>query len=182
MSQRTATITSLPMAFEVVKAMQGEGYRPLGRQALAEIIEDQMAALKRQAWPEEGGALNAWPAVFEDSRQWCFLSLRPGTDPLKALVESFLDTWLFAATDPERVKRQNGWIALLRDGAANAGRSDRGHRAAPPVGYLKSDATMVFHIEPAHTSKQGGPPQPASTGAATYTWAFGKEPERSTGK
>jgi putative transposase len=37
------------MAFEVVKAMQadgldwGEGYRPLGRRALAEIIEDQMA-------------------------------------------------------------------------------------------------------------------------------------------
>jgi putative transposase len=49
MSQRTATITSLPVAFEVVKAMQadgldwGEGFRPLGRQALAEIIEDQMA-------------------------------------------------------------------------------------------------------------------------------------------
>ncbi|MGA9525590.1 MAG: IS256 family transposase [Myxococcaceae bacterium] len=38
------------MAFEVVKAMQadglewGEGYRPLGRQALEEIIEDQMVA------------------------------------------------------------------------------------------------------------------------------------------
>jgi putative transposase len=37
------------MAFEVVKAMQadgldwGEGYRPLGREALEEIIEDQMA-------------------------------------------------------------------------------------------------------------------------------------------
>lgn len=50
MSQRAATITSLAMAFEVVKAMQaegldwGEGYRPLGRQALEEIIEDQMAA------------------------------------------------------------------------------------------------------------------------------------------
>lgn len=50
MSQRAATITSLPMAFEVVKAMQadglewGEDYRPLGRQAVAEIIEDQMAA------------------------------------------------------------------------------------------------------------------------------------------
>lgn len=50
MSQRTATITSLPMAFEIVKAMQadgldwGEGYRPLGRQALQEIIEQQMAA------------------------------------------------------------------------------------------------------------------------------------------
>ena len=50
MSQRAATITSLPMALEVVKAMQadglewGDGYRPLGRQALEEIIEDQMAA------------------------------------------------------------------------------------------------------------------------------------------
>jgi hypothetical protein len=50
MPQRAATIESLPAAFEVVKAMQadgldwGEGYRPLGRQALAEIIESEMAA------------------------------------------------------------------------------------------------------------------------------------------
>lgn len=50
MSQRAATIQSLPMAFEVVKAMQADGlewdedYRPLARQALAEIIEDQMAS------------------------------------------------------------------------------------------------------------------------------------------
>jgi len=49
MSQRAATITSLSAAFEVVKAMQaegldwGEGYRPLGRQAVVKIIEDQMA-------------------------------------------------------------------------------------------------------------------------------------------
>ena len=50
MSQQAATITSLPIAFEVVKAMQAdglewsEGFRALGRQALEEIIEDQMAA------------------------------------------------------------------------------------------------------------------------------------------
>lgn len=50
MSQQAATITSLPMAFEVVKAMQAdgldwdEGYRPIGRQALEKIIEAQMAA------------------------------------------------------------------------------------------------------------------------------------------
>jgi putative transposase len=49
MSQRAATITSLPVAFDVVKAMQAdgldwsEGFRPLGRQAVAEIIEQQMA-------------------------------------------------------------------------------------------------------------------------------------------
>jgi putative transposase len=50
MPQRAATIESLPDAFEAVKAMQaegldrGEGYRPLGRQAVAEIIEAEMAA------------------------------------------------------------------------------------------------------------------------------------------
>lgn len=49
MPQRAATIESLPMAFELVKAMQaegldwGEGYRPLGRQAIAAIIEGRMA-------------------------------------------------------------------------------------------------------------------------------------------
>ncbi len=50
MPQRAATIESLPAAFAMVKAMQaqgrdwGEGYRPLGRQALAEIIETEMSA------------------------------------------------------------------------------------------------------------------------------------------
>ena len=54
MPQRAATIESLPMAFEFVKAMRadglewGEGYRSLGRQALAQVIEEQMrAALDR---------------------------------------------------------------------------------------------------------------------------------------
>jgi putative transposase len=50
MSQQAATIETLPMAFEFVKAMRadglewGEGYRPLARQALTEIIEGQMTA------------------------------------------------------------------------------------------------------------------------------------------
>ena len=49
MPQQAATIESLPMAFEFVKAMRadglewGEGYRQLGRQALGEIIEGEMS-------------------------------------------------------------------------------------------------------------------------------------------
>ena len=49
MPQQAVTIESLPQAFEVMKEMQadgldrGEGYRPPGRQALAEIIEGRMA-------------------------------------------------------------------------------------------------------------------------------------------
>lgn len=50
MPQRAATIENLGQAFALVKAMQmeglgwAEGYRPLGRKALAEIIETEMAA------------------------------------------------------------------------------------------------------------------------------------------
>ena len=49
MPQRTATIVSLPMDFAAVNEMQadglewGEGYRPLGREVLAEIIQGRMA-------------------------------------------------------------------------------------------------------------------------------------------
>lgn len=49
MPQQAATIESLPVAFEMIKAMQAqglewsEGYRGAGRLALAEIIEDRMA-------------------------------------------------------------------------------------------------------------------------------------------
>ena len=92
------------------------GNSGVGKSSLAQA--GVLAALKRQAWPEEGGALNAWPQVFEDSRRWCFLTLKPGAEPLKSLVGAFLDTWQFGATDPERVKHQNGWIELLRDGKA----------------------------------------------------------------
>ena len=92
------------------------GNSGVGKSSLAQA--GVLAALKRQAWPEEGGTSNAWPQVFEDSRSWCFLTLKPGTEPLKGLVGSFFETWRFDATDPERVKRQNEWIELLLEGNA----------------------------------------------------------------
>jgi formylglycine-generating enzyme required for sulfatase activity len=105
---------------EVLSALAGApdrlpvliGNSGVGKSSLAQA--GVLASLKRQAWPEEVGAAKAWPAMFQNSRQWCFLSFRPGTDPLKALVESFLDTWQYAATDPERATRQHGWIEALR--------------------------------------------------------------------
>jgi formylglycine-generating enzyme required for sulfatase activity len=92
------------------------GNSGVGKSSLAQA--GVLAALKRQALPEAAGAPDTWPQVFQESRRWCFLTLKPGTEPLKALVESFLDTWQLDATDPERVKQQNGWIELLRDGKA----------------------------------------------------------------
>ena len=92
------------------------GNSGVGKSSLAQA--GVLAALKRQAWPEGAGAPSAWPQAFRESRRWCFLTLKPGTEPLKGLVVSFLDTWQLGSTDPERVKQQNGWIELLRDGKA----------------------------------------------------------------
>jgi formylglycine-generating enzyme required for sulfatase activity len=107
---------------EVVKALSaapGEllillGNSGVGKSSLAQA--GVLAALKRQAWPEGAGGPGAWPQAFQESRRWCFITFKPGTTPLRALVESFLDTWQLGATDPERVRQQNGWIELLRDG------------------------------------------------------------------
>jgi hypothetical protein len=66
-------------------------------------------------WPERAGTPGAWPEAFKESRRWCFLTLKPGTEPLKALVETFLDTWQFDAGDPARIKHRNEWLELLLD-------------------------------------------------------------------
>ena len=50
-----------------------------------------------------------------ESRRWCFLTLKPGNEPLKALVEAFLDTWQIDAGDPTRIKRRNEWLEMLLD-------------------------------------------------------------------
>jgi formylglycine-generating enzyme required for sulfatase activity len=117
-------------AVEVIEALAAPGRIPVlignsgvGKSSLAQA--GVLAALKRQAWPQQIGpervlpepaAPDAWPHVFRYSRQWCFLTLRPGTEPLRALVKAFFGFWQFDATDPERSKLQNGWIELLHDG------------------------------------------------------------------
>ena len=86
------------------------GNSGVGKSSLAKA--GVLAALKRQAWPEQATGANEWPRVFKDSRQWCFFSLKPGTEPLKALVDSFFDVWQFEA-EYERAREQKGWIELL---------------------------------------------------------------------
>jgi formylglycine-generating enzyme required for sulfatase activity len=104
-----STLASAPDQLPVLIGNSGVGKSSLAQAGV-------LAALKRQSWPEVTQAPNAWPGTFQDSRQWCYLSLKPGTDPLKALVEAFLDTWQYAATDPERVTRQHGWMEALHGG------------------------------------------------------------------
>jgi tetratricopeptide (TPR) repeat protein len=90
------------------------GNSGVGKSSLAQA--GVLAALKRQAWPE-GARTAAWPQALHDSRRWCFLKMQPGTEPLKALTEQFLQSWQFDSTDPQRAIRQNGWIEALLSGS-----------------------------------------------------------------
>ncbi|MGO9327122.1 MAG: SUMF1/EgtB/PvdO family nonheme iron enzyme [Steroidobacteraceae bacterium] len=90
------------------------GNSGVGKSSLAQA--GVLAALKRQAWPDEATEKTNWPSAFADSRRWCFLTLRPGGDPLRALVEAFLRIWQFDPTDPRRETRQIEWIENLREG------------------------------------------------------------------
>jgi hypothetical protein len=77
---------------EVIKALAGApdklpvllGNSGVGKSSVAQA--GVQAALKRQAWPENEGKTPEWPHAFRESRHWCFLTLKPGTEPLKALV------------------------------------------------------------------------------------------------
>jgi hypothetical protein len=112
--ETVAALSALAGAADQLPVLLGNS--GVGKSSLAQA--GVLAALKRQAWPEGVDKAPEWPHAFQESRRWCFLTLKPGTEPLKAMVESFLDTWQFGPTDPERIKQQNGWIELLRDGKA----------------------------------------------------------------
>ena len=80
---RRTTITSAQHAHTITRRGVPAWYHLIAKAGV-------LGALKRQAWPE--GAPGAWPEAFRESRRWCFLTLRPGAEPVRAVVEPFLWT------------------------------------------------------------------------------------------
>jgi hypothetical protein len=79
-----------PETVEVIKALAGASDRLpvlLGNSGVG--TAGVLAALKRQAWPEGADIAPEWPHAVRESRRWCFVTLKPGSEPLKALVEAF---------------------------------------------------------------------------------------------
>ncbi|MCI0465759.1 MAG: SUMF1/EgtB/PvdO family nonheme iron enzyme [Beijerinckiaceae bacterium] len=76
-----------------------------------------LASLMRQAWPDAAEALGPWPSAFAASRHWCFLTLKPGNEPVRALVETLVQIWQLDAVDTESEKRKEKWVRDLLDGA-----------------------------------------------------------------
>jgi hypothetical protein len=136
---------------EVIRALEATpnklpvllGNSGVGKSSVAQA--GVLAALKRQAWPENAGTPPTWPHAFRESRRWCFLTLKPGTEPLKGLVAAFLDTWQLGSTDPERVKQQNGWIELLRDGRTSIrALLDATERRYKELGWVEPPAFFLY--------------------------------------
>jgi formylglycine-generating enzyme required for sulfatase activity len=93
------------------------GNSGVGKSSLAQA--GVLAAFVRQAWPETADAPGSWPQAFSESRHWCMLTLKPGTEPVRALVEPFLRTWQFDAVDPVRARLQASWASNLLAGAVS---------------------------------------------------------------
>ena len=117
------------------------GNSGVGKYSLAQA--GVLARLIRQAWPETIGNSNVWPDLFRNSRRWCFLTLRPGTEPVRWLVEVFLETWQLDRTSTEWPERRAEWsdklIAgklTLRDLVDQTKRRDAELQHAEPASYL----------------------------------------------
>jgi tetratricopeptide (TPR) repeat protein len=129
------------------------GNSGVGKSSLAQA--GAVAALMRQAWPETAEAPGAWPSAFNASRRWCFLKLKPGTEPVRALVEPFLWTWQFDAVDPKRAEIQSSWVSKLLDGkvtlrdlldATQARYRDELHLPEPPAFLIYIDQGEELYV------------------------------------
>jgi hypothetical protein len=74
-----------------------------------------IGALKRQRWR---GRQRAWPETLKDSRAWAYLTMKPGQDPIAALVSEFASLWFPETTDPQRIDRRIRWTERLVSGKA----------------------------------------------------------------
>ena len=118
-------LSALAVAVDRLPVLLGNS--GVGKSSLAQA--GVLAALKRQAWPEGVDTAPEWPHAFQESRRWCFLTLKPGTEPLKALVE-VVSRYLAAWRDRSRAGEPAEWLdrAVARR-QGHAARSARRHRA-----------------------------------------------------
>jgi len=140
------------LAAEVARVPVLLGNSGVGKSSLAQA--GVLAALRRQGWPARARGVGAWPAAFEASRGWCFLSLKPGTEPLKALVETFLRAWQLDPTRPAWGERRTEWVGTLLGGTsslpdlldATERRLEQLHQAPPPAFLLYVDQGEELYV------------------------------------
>jgi len=133
-----ATLAAAPDKIAVLLGNSGVGKSSL---AQAGVI----AALMRQAWPERAPGIGDWPAVFRDSRRWCFLTLRPGAVPVRSLVEVFLETWQLDRTSTAWPQRRAEWVdGLLADNLSLCDLLDQTKRRHAELEHSEPPAYLIY--------------------------------------
>jgi formylglycine-generating enzyme required for sulfatase activity len=129
------------------------GNSGVGKTSLAQA--GVLAALTRQTWPEIiSSDAGRWPQALADSRHWCLLTMKPGDEPIRALVEAFLETWQLNRTSTEWPKRRAEWIANLIGGSVTLrdllDRTERRHaeleQPKPPAFLLYLDQGEELYV------------------------------------
>jgi formylglycine-generating enzyme required for sulfatase activity len=152
--ETTEVITALAATAAKLPLLLGNS--GVGKSSLAQA--GVVAALMRQGWPETAAPDGRWPQIFRDSRRWCFLRLKPGAEPLRALVDPFLWTWQFEAVDPKRAELQTSWAQKLLGGtvglrdlldATQARYRDELHQPEPPEFLLYIDQGEELYVRQA---------------------------------
>jgi formylglycine-generating enzyme required for sulfatase activity/cellulose biosynthesis protein BcsQ len=140
-SETVAVVQGLAAAPDKLLVLVGNS--GVGKTSVA--LAGALAALKRQSWPDTATGAAPWPRALDHSRSWCILKLKPGTDPVRALVESFLQIWQFDVVDPSRVKRLAEWTDDLIQGQASLNNLiDATARRLEEVGQTKPPAYLIY--------------------------------------
>ncbi|MBV8751938.1 MAG: SUMF1/EgtB/PvdO family nonheme iron enzyme [Hyphomicrobiales bacterium] len=153
---------------EVIRALEATpdklpillGNSGVGKSSLAQA--GVLATLLRQGWPETSKNAEGWPQAFSASRTWCVLTLKPGTEPVRALVEPFIRAWQFDPTDPRREMRLNEWTTSLIEGGgslrglldATTVRLDELGGARPPAFLLYVDQGEELYVRAEERHRQ----------------------------
>jgi hypothetical protein len=136
---------------EVLKALNDRpdrillllGNSGVGKSSLAQA--GVLAALRREALPSAADSTRSWPHQLKGSRGWCYLKIQPGSEPLRALVEPFLRTWQYEATDPLRETRQLEWVGSLLAGRATVrGLLDATQERMQTLGLAQPPAFFLY--------------------------------------
>jgi tetratricopeptide (TPR) repeat protein len=85
-----------------------------------------ITALKRRRWPggkswsgdkSWPGGGKPWPETLADSREWAYLTMRPGEDPIRALLTAFMDLLFDEESEGGRIVQRERWRTLLGEGS-----------------------------------------------------------------
>jgi hypothetical protein len=76
-----------------------------------------LSALKSMHWPgAKENTAPSWPKELLNSREWAWLTMRPGEAPLDALTATITRLWLLDTKDPDQASLPRKWSQRLPSG------------------------------------------------------------------